>query len=509
MARVVNAPPSPPRDRLRALRAICKATLDAMEATWPRSFLRRGGAVAVALLAAMSVAAAVDQVPVLLWTSDASLWGPATSPHSGHIVTAKELHGYLKPALQMPDKNLVLFLQDKLSVDDFTHYGRADGDNAFSNIQRALASAPSSLVLPSVDWRSAGNLPAFLRDRLAAGRSVRELRLGRSPSQEPILDPTRPNLLLVNLPRTSSPDVSSPKEALERNDEIIREVTEQLNKSGFPFTAIYTASRPSRVIREIYQAAAGTGRKLMQAESSASSAPSTAAVGVGLYPPVTFRNKTSDCIFMWASRVMLRIGQVSYDATEATFSEQVDTSASSCSPDNATLSLQFSKSRTPTLPVQRLTIRFSMSNRLYPVSAERWFTLDKVAVAYANSSAGAAGAEFNVSSVYAPAIYSYRCQVVSTSPDSGARLVPVSPISAHVHVSLKDFQIQAFNVRDGKFAYASDCASFFTPAVWMGLVVGFILLLVLTYGVHMVLQLKTMDRFDDPKGPTISVPQTD
>uniref|UniRef100_S4RQJ5 ATPase H+ transporting accessory protein 1 n=1 Tax=Petromyzon marinus TaxID=7757 RepID=S4RQJ5_PETMA len=395
----------------------------------------------------------------------------------------------------------------QLSVDDFTHYGRADGDNAFSNIQRALASAPSSLVLPSVDWRSAGDLPAFLRDRLAAGRSVRELRLGRSPSQEPILDPTRPNLLLVNLPRTPSPDVASPKEALERNDEIIREVTEQLNKSGFPFTAIYTASRPSRVIREIYQAAAGTGRKLMQAASSASSALSPAAVA--LYPPVTFKNKTSDCIFMWASRVMLRIGQVSYDATEATFNGQVDTSASSCSPDNATLSLQFSKSRTPTLPVQRLTIRFSMSNRLYPVSAERWFTLDKVAVAYANSSAGAAGAEFNVSSVYAPAIYSYRCQVVSTSPDSGARLVPVSPISAHVHVSLKDFQIQAFNVRDGKFAYASDCASFFTPAVWMGLVVGFILLLVLTYGVHMVLQLKTMDRFDDPKGPTISVPQTD
>lgn len=36
-----------------------------------------------------------------------------------------------------------------------------------------------------------------------------------------------------------------------------------------------------------------------------------------------------------------------------------------------------------------------------------------------------------------------------------------------------------------------------------------LMVLVLTYGLHMIMQLHTMDRFDDPKGPAISVPQTE
>lgn len=43
----------------------------------------------------------------------------------------------------------------------------------------------------------------------------------------------------------------------------------------------------------------------------------------------------------------------------------------------------------------------------------------------------------------------------------------------------------------------------------MGLVTSLLLLLILTYGLHMLLQLRSMDRFDDPKGPAIAVPQND
>lgn len=71
------------------------------------------------------------------------------------------------------------------------------------------------------------------------------------------------------------------------------------------------------------------------------------------------------------------------------------------------------------------------------------------------------------------------------------------------------WQIQGFNVAGKDFSYASDCASFFTPGIWMGLVTSLLMVLVLTYGLHMIMQLRTMDRFDDPKGPAISVPQTE
>lgn len=71
-------------------------------------------------------------------------------------------------------------------------------------------------------------------------------------------------------------------------------------------------------------------------------------------------------------------------------------------------------------------------------------------------------------------------------------------------------QIQGFGLNNGTvFSYASDCAAFFTPAIWMGLVTTLVMLLILVYGLHMITQLTTMDRFDDPKGPTISVPQTE
>lgn len=71
-------------------------------------------------------------------------------------------------------------------------------------------------------------------------------------------------------------------------------------------------------------------------------------------------------------------------------------------------------------------------------------------------------------------------------------------------------QIQGFGLANGTdFSYASDCASFFTPGIWMALLTLLILLLIFIYGLHMIMQLNTMDRFDDPKGPSISVPQTE
>lgn len=70
-------------------------------------------------------------------------------------------------------------------------------------------------------------------------------------------------------------------------------------------------------------------------------------------------------------------------------------------------------------------------------------------------------------------------------------------------------QIQGFNVTGEDFSYASDCAGFFTPGIWMGLLTSLLMVFILTYGLHMIMQLRTMDRFDDPKGPAISVPQSE
>lgn len=52
---------------------------------------------------------------------------------------------------------------------------------------------------------------------------------------------------------------------------------------------------------------------------------------------------------------------------------------------------------------------------------------------------------------------------------------------------------------------ANDCTGFFSPAIWGALFVVIILLSIMTVGITMMLDIKTMDRFDDPKGKTITI----
>ncbi|XP_072345075.1 V-type proton ATPase subunit S1-like [Scyliorhinus torazame] len=94
--------------------------------------------VAAALGAALGRGRGTDQVPVLAWSTESSLWRPQDSPNEGHILSSVQLSSYLNPALNKGPKTVVLFLQDKLSVDDFTVYGGAYGnkqENAFPNVQ--------------------------------------------------------------------------------------------------------------------------------------------------------------------------------------------------------------------------------------------------------------------------------------------------------------------------------------------------------------------------------------
>jgi len=51
-----------------------------------------------------------------------------------------------------------------------------------------------------------------------------------------------------------------------------------------------------------------------------------------------------------------------------------------------------------------------------------------------------------------------------------------------------------------------DCSGWYTGPIWSGLITTFLLLGILAYGISMLSKIDTMDRFDDPKGKTISVP---
>ncbi|NXU18725.1 VAS1 ATPase, partial [Pardalotus punctatus] len=420
--------------------------------------------------------------------------------HEGHVVSAQELRVFLQPLFTQNSRNLVLFLQDRLSVDDFTYLSESYGNkNPFQNqvnklfiilLQEILQSSPSSLVLPAVDCKATRYLLSILQESgdwkltNVTNLNVSQLELNASDS----------NLLVVQLqPLASGLKEISTLEAIAENDKIIGRVTMDLQERGIHFSVIYTAVRPSRISRRT-DVVAELRRQLMAAEEEDSLS----------YPPLNVTTGNLTCILFYASNFSLKASSsVLIDLTNATFlTRDVDISASECSDSNTTLSLKYTN---PVNGISSLEIRFLMTNKFYEVSARKWSTLDSVEIVQD----GKKFAKFNAPAISAPAEYSFHCQLVGTSNLYPARLVPSNNEAENWDVFISKLQIQGFNIVNNQFSYASDCTGFFTPGIWMALVISIILLWILTYGIHMIMQLTTNNRFDDPKGPALSVPQTE
>ncbi|XP_029973745.1 V-type proton ATPase subunit S1b [Salarias fasciatus] len=443
---------------------------------------RRTAAFIAFFLSLLTSGNATAQVPLLMWSSDGL--PPLASPTAGHITSIDQLTAYLTSAFSAGSHTVLLFLQDKLSKEDFTVFGGVFGnkqESAFRNLEAALQSSSSSVTLPALEWSGSSAVLALLQEKLG----VSPLLVDADTLPHLSINASASNLLLINLPYCSGLQKSC-KETLQNNDEIIGKVQTIMKDKGVRYTAIYTGLQPSRVISETLEMPQPAGRSLLQ---------STPAP---VKPPVIFYNASTPCIMLWAEKLSVSFSSPTEWIDLPT--EDLPTSAltgSVCNGTNSLLVISFTRG---------ITLRFAMSQRFYSVSARNWFTLDSVQL----EANGTTATFFGNRSIYAPAEYSFRCQSVSSFQD--ALLIPSTTESAQSdwRLNFVDFQIQGFGLSNGtNFSYASDCAGFFTAGVWMGLLTSLLMLLILVYGLHMIMQVNTMDRFDDPKGPSISVPQTE
>ncbi|XP_041655764.1 ATPase H+ transporting accessory protein 1a [Cheilinus undulatus] len=470
-------------------------------------------AVFLALFSILNKANGDEQVPLILWTSEGVSAPTQTPPSAGHIVEQHQLSSYLEKALTEGPKNVVLFLQDKMSIEDFTMYGGAFGnkqDSVYPNLEGALMSSSSPLVLPAVSWPASNTVIGQLQDQLETSplymdpETLSQLRLNASS----------PALLVFRLPYGTGADLMSAKDILSGNDEVIGQVISTMKSQSVPYTAIYTALRPSREAASLsMEAGLGGGRSLLQYRGGwrererERERQRKINERARIYGPVEFKEGEETCILMWAKSLSVKIlrkgSWEEHDLTPSTFGEGASPKlhGSTCSKSKARLVLNYED----VLGHKSFKLIFVMSQRHYRVSARRWFTMDAVELEYDGTKATFNGSR----NIYAPAEYSYRCESVTSF--RWPLLVPFTSKDPanQWRVSFEDFQIQGFNVSGSEFSYASDCAGFFSPGIWMGLMTSLLMVLVLTYGLHMIMQLHTMDRFDDPKGPAISVPQTE
>ncbi|XP_026472860.1 uncharacterized protein LOC113377552 [Ctenocephalides felis] len=82
---------------------------------------------------------------------------------------------------------------------------------------------------------------------------------------------------------------------------------------------------------------------------------------------------------------------------------------------------------------------------------------------------------------------------------------------SYIIVGLSALQIQPFREKpqEYKFGDSLDCVGFMSAPILAGLFVTFMLAAIVALGICMMMDLKTMDRFEDPKGKTITVTATE
>ncbi|XP_041945996.1 ATPase H+ transporting accessory protein 1 like a [Alosa alosa] len=280
-------------------------------------------------------------------------------------------------------------------------------------------------------------------------------------------------------------DASSPQTSNVGNDGVASHGTKASKGES---TSLAAENSPKNVLQPYgwwLYSPLHTKRKLLQAPGS-----------ILPYSPLNVVYNGKMCILFRARKLAIRYkNSTLVDLTERAFGPeaQVDTKGSFCSKDKATLIMRFGDVE----DLRGLAIRLQMSNTFYESAGQNWFTLDSVHIHYNWTHE----ATFNASDVYAPSTNSYHCQHVSSLQKYDTLLVPSSNTdnAANWHITFTDFQIQAFNVLSNKFASPSDCATFFTPAILMGLITSLILLLVLAYALHMVVHLKHIDRYEEHK----------
>jgi len=78
-----------------------------------------------------------------------------------------------------------------------------------------------------------------------------------------------------------------------------------------------------------------------------------------------------------------------------------------------------------------------------------------------------------------------------------------------VGLTFPDMQLQVFRLANVRFGPEWACDSFMPIALLVGLLLSLLFAVICFYGFSMLASIQTMDRFDDPRGKTIHVPQTD
>ncbi|GFR75725.1 V-type proton ATPase subunit S1 [Elysia marginata] len=397
---------------------------------------------------------------------------------------------YLNPLLKHSAESAVVFLQDKLHVDDFTKFADVysiDSDGgAFKNI-KGFIEEHFSLELPQVE------------DPLKAVEKLKSSFAGvvhTAGSLEAVkklnLQPKQKFLLIIEL--TPSTHVHDEEQAIASNDALVGAICNHLHKRSIKYTAMFTGK----------SASAGQWRNVDTYSGRHLLAEPVSKNGTGVFMNVSG-------MYFFLRDVQVYIKQKGVDNPTILNLTVTSSSADKSTVDNKTAMVQFDLSGTPDNGTEAYNVQILFNTTR---KGDRW-VIENILLTVEGAANAAASNGSLVESplrtgdmdLVVPILYSYHCSRMKMYVDT-IRHKELKDYEG-TYVILNGLQMQPFNVQHDAFFNAQDCVGFFSRAIWMGIFSSLILLAILFFGVMMVLNLSTPDRFDDPKGKTIVIAQAE
>lgn len=437
------------------------------------------------LLFTFCVCAAVlvegNNSPVLIWSPSRPLKDLPQS-YAGHTVgTEKFGKDYLAPLTTDGKHNTVVFLQDTLSLEDFTHhadvYNPTSDGGAFKNIKVAMDDQFSIHL-------SAVKHPQEAIDTAVSSFPGEIHRVDNSDQLESLeLKEGKTHLILVTLPSTRGKEDSK---AFAENDAMMGRCMHHLNKRGIKYTAVYTAMSEEQADAEsVHQ-----GRHLLADKDNKTSG--------------TFMNSTSLMLFLKSVNLTAEMGEERRTTNILAEDGKIEMKDSI---ENNTLTVNISITNTD------VSLGLSMvANESY---AREWMVREgRAVVAGKNGNWTVFDAEVDLKMdtvpVTAPFGFGFHCSNLGPVVGMTSKNESEKQNQTKLFVTLVGFQIQPFFDSDNS-SHAQfsgdvwDCVPFFTIPIWMGIISTVLLMIILFFGLTMITNITTMDRFDDPKGKTITI----
>ncbi|XP_045164374.2 V-type proton ATPase subunit S1-like [Mercenaria mercenaria] len=425
-------------------------------------------------------ASQATKTPVLIWSPNRPL---SDLPQSYAGETVKDevfTEKYLQPLLTSdPSQSVVVFLQDKLSVEDFTNHADVYNPNsdggAFKNVKSAMDDQ-FSVHLPAVIS------PKATIESLSKSFSGSVIKVDNPEDFANLkLEDGKGYLIIVSLePIHSQEEFGS----FKRNDEAIGKCLHHMNKRSIKYSAIYTAESSSKVVSE----EAHSGRHLLAAADKTGNGTYVNSQGVKVF-------LKSVSVYITPKPKDPNTKAVTF-STEYQFDDDKDLNFEKMN-ESVKLTFTMKGNGTATLemlisPTQLYEFMSMNGTFSYKGDGDSDNDVDNMPIDY---------------KIQATRGFCFHCTQLRAARDYTRKDFNGT---SSVSVVLNGFQIEAFNpynnTSDQQFTNdVWDCVEFFTIPIWMGIITTLLLLTILFYGITMISNITTMDRFDDPKGKTITV----